>query len=464
MTVAPSNEVPGSVRPADLLRAATVAVTIAWWTVVRVVRSPRRARTAAADGVADAFERLGPTFVKVGQLITSSPGAFPAELVAACRRHLDEVPPVAAAQVRTVIEEDLGRPIAQLFGSFDDRPLSAASIAQVHACTLPDGTEAVVKVQRPGIREPMLRDLRVLYALARVVDRLVRRSRSLNLPGLVGDLHRVTVRELDLRHEANAQTRFRHNLHAFGDNLTATVPEVCAELSGPRVITMERLHGRSIGRYAESHHDPEDRLRTLRRVAKPWIEAVAIHGTFHGDLHGGNVWVLDDDRVAFLDFGIHATLPPGWRQLVADLFRATTFGGGFDQVARSIIAVGAIPADAGSDDEVGAALAALVAPFLGAGIGAIPIGETLGSIVRAFEQFGAKIPDELLLVSKQLMYLEGYTTALAPGHDLLSDQDLFANLRLASNRDEARATSEREAPGAPDPTTAGSDHQPPFAP
>lgn len=444
MATPSSSDTPGAVRPADLLRAAAVAATIAWWTFVRVLRSPRRAKEAAASGIADAFEHLGPTFVKVGQLITSSPGAFPPELVAACRRHLDEVPPVPAAQVRAVIEEDLGRPIAVAFGSFDDRPLSAASIAQVHACTLPDGTEAVVKVQRPGIAEPMLRDLRVLHALARAVDRLVRRSRALNLPGLAADLHRVTVRELDLRHEATAQTTFRRNLHAFGDNLTATVPEVHAAMCGPRVITMERLHGRSIGRYAETHLDPEDRLRTLRRVAKPWIEAVAIHGTFHGDLHGGNVWVLDDDRIAFLDFGIHATLAPGWRRLVADLFRATTFGDGFDQVARSIIAVGAIPADAGTDEEVGAALGALAAPFLGAGIGTIPIGETLGSIVRAFEQFGAKIPDELLLVSKQLLYLEGYTTALAPGHDLLSDRALFANLRRADGCEGKLTTPEPE--------------------
>lgn len=128
-----------------------------------------------------------------------------------------------------------------------------------------------------------------------------------------------------------------------------------------------------------------------------------------------------------MDFGIHAVLPPDWSQLVADLFYATSFDGGFERVARSTIAVGAIPAGAGTDEEVGAALAALASPFMGSGIGDIPIGETLASIVKAFEQFGAKVPDELVLVSK-LLYLEGYTEALAPGHDLIGDRDLFTNL------------------------------------
>lgn len=418
----------GSVRPRDLARALTVAAVLACACAWGAVRTPRRWRRGAADGLAGGFERLGPTFVKIGQLITSSPGAFPPALVAACQRHLDEVRSVPVDEIVAVIEADLGQPVRQLFASFDEVPLSAASIAQVHACRLLDGREAVVKVQRPGIADPMRRDLRVLHALARLVDRVVARTRSLNLPGLVTDLHRVTVRELDFANEAAAQERFGENLHAFGDNEQITVPTVYREWCGSKVLTMERLHGTPIARYAVTHPDPADRVEALRHVAKAWIEAVAVHGTFHGDLHGGNVWVLDDGRVAFLDFGIHATLPPGWSELVANLFYATSFDGGFEALARSTVAVGAIPADAGTEEEVGAALAVLAAPFLGTGIGEVPIGETLASVVKAFEQFGAKVPDELLLVSKQLVYLEGYTKALAPDHDLLGDPTIFVNL------------------------------------
>jgi predicted unusual protein kinase regulating ubiquinone biosynthesis (AarF/ABC1/UbiB family) len=429
--------------PLDLVRAFTIVATLAFRTVGALLRRPTTWRASGADGLADGLERLGPTFVKVGQLIASSPGAFPPDVVAACHRHLDRVRPVPVTHIESVIAADLGRPVAELFSSFDPVPLSAASVAQVHACTLHDGRDAVVKVQRPRIERPMYRDLRVLHALARAIDRSVPRTRSVNLPGLVADLHAVTRRELDFRHEAAAQTTFRTNLHALGDNALVTAPEAYDELCGPRVITMERLRGTAIDRYAVRCDDLEERRAVLQRVAKSWIEAVTVHGLFHGDLHGGNVWVLDDGRVAFLDFGINATLAPEWRELVAAIFYATALDGGFTRLARSTKAVGAIPDDAGTDEEVGERLAILAAPFAGTGIAEIGIGQSLGSIVTAFEQFGAKVPDELLLIAKQLLYLEGYTKVLAPDHDLLSDLDLLTSVfpedvaRLRRSRAEA---------------------------
>src|SRR5262245_33001783 len=180
--VRPAPEALAVIRPeldtfgfAELKRTAVVGAVLGGCVVRRVVRaglrwSRRRGsvrrRHAVADGVVDGFEVLGPMFVKLGQLIASSPGAFPRELADACLRCLDDVPPFPAAEARAIIEADLGRPIAELFSEFDDEPLSAASVAQVHGCVLVDGRPAVVKVQRPDIGRRMIVDLRATLRLA----------------------------------------------------------------------------------------------------------------------------------------------------------------------------------------------------------------------------------------------------------------------------------------------------------
>src|SRR5437660_4226585 len=153
-------------------------------------------------GLVDAFEVLGPTFIKLGQLVASSPGLFPAPLADACLRCLDEVPPFDAATARRLVAEDLGRPPAQVFRSFDDSPLSAASIAQVHACVLPDGREAVIKLQRPNISARMNADLRIMHLLARLLGKTQIGQRT-NVIGVVEHLHPVTNQELNFALEAH---------------------------------------------------------------------------------------------------------------------------------------------------------------------------------------------------------------------------------------------------------------------
>lgn len=422
-------------RPAwvtDLKRAA-VAVAVASSTMAppvarRLLGADRRPwADVFAVAVADSLERLGPTFVKLGQLVTSSPGIFPAPLVEACRRHLYAVRPVPAAAIRAIIADDLGASVSELFASFDDRPLAAASIAQVHACTLPDGQPAVVKVQRPNITDSMLADLRILGRLARLIDRIPA-ARGANLPGIVSDLHDVTVKELDFLHEASVQRRFGEGLHAFGDNALVTVPRIFPEHCGARTITMERLSGTPLDVYAGEKGRTEEGETVLRRILKAWLEAVMVHGPFHGDVHGGNIWVLDDGRAAFLDFGISGELDPDWRQFLASLFLGTAFDQGFAPLAHSAKLVGAIPEAAGTDEEVGDLLAAIITPFLSGGAADVSFGEVLRSLVTAFEQFGAKVPKELVLVAKQLLYLEGYTKALAPDHRLAADPYLLQNI------------------------------------
>jgi predicted unusual protein kinase regulating ubiquinone biosynthesis (AarF/ABC1/UbiB family) len=390
----------------------------------------RRGRTwfdAGSDGAVEGFIRLGPTFVKLGQLIASSPGMFPAPLATACRRCLDEVPPFDPVTVRAMITEDLGRPPAQIFRSFDDQPLSAASIGQVHACVLPDGTEAVVKLQRPRISEQMTTDLRIMHRLAATFQR-TSWGRSANAVAAIRDLHAVTFQELNPAVEAWRQQRFRDGISVFGDNKWITAPEIYWNYCGPRMICMERVSGVPMDDFDTIRARGVDGELVLRRGAKVWAEAVMVHGPFHGDMHAGNIWVLDDGRGCYLDFGIMGELTEEWRQLVKDLFYTCMFDLDFTRVARAYRRVGVFPPDLGTDEEIGARLGMILTPLLSGGMQALNVSDLVMQSVELMKAYDATAPQELMLVAKQLLYIERYTKVLAPDYVLTGDPFIVKNI------------------------------------
>jgi predicted unusual protein kinase regulating ubiquinone biosynthesis (AarF/ABC1/UbiB family) len=462
----PAPPQPGRLRPGDLLRAVTVVWVLALRVgrraglpcldaVVRLLRRRLRrtvgsrpsatapvvdagagappaawwaaAAAAAAEGLVDGFIALGPTFVKIGQLMASAPGVFPAPLARAGERCLDAVPPFPVDQVRQTIEEDLGRPVGEVFSSFEDVPLASASIGQVHGCVLSDGRQAVVKVQRPGIAGRMLADLRIAAVLAAVAERS-EAGRRLNLRGMVRDLYQVTVGELDFVLEAAHQQAFRANIGAFGDNRWVTAPEVYPELCGPRVICMERLFGVPVDDFDVLEARQVDGELLMRRGLKVGLEAVCVHGPFQADTHAGNIWVLDDGRVAFLDFGITGVLEPPWRQMVRDLLRTFMIDGDWARVVRHYKDLGVLQEELGTDEELGAVLAAASEPVLDAGAEAVDLADLFGTQLDLARQLGARLPQELMLVAKQLFYFERYMKILAPEYRLARDLFLIKNI------------------------------------
>ncbi|MFC4603941.1 ABC1 kinase family protein [Rhodococcus kronopolitis] len=424
--------------PAQLWRALVVSAVLTGCVLFAVVARPFTRRTtswadAAAEGVVTAFETLGPTFVKLGQLMASSPGVFPAPLANACLRCLDDVPPVSAEAARSVIEADLGRPVEALFAEFDDTPLAAASVAQVHGCVLPDGREAVIKVQRPGIYHRMLVDLRTAYWGARLLERLSEFFRIANATAIIRDLHRATMTELNSAVEADRQSRFREALWSFGDNRGVTAPEVYWEYCGPHVICMERMHGTPLDRI-----DPDDRDDTqllIRRGVKAWVEAITVHGPFHGDVHAGNLWVLDDGRIAMLDFGIVGELPEAWRGVLRDMFYATLLDGDFSRVARSLRGLGYTTELDASDEEIGVQVGAVLAPVFSNDLGELKLSTLIMALIEIGKLWGVSSPEELVLFGKQLGYFERYATRLAPGWVMGRDLFLFRNVFPEAVRD-----------------------------
>jgi len=416
----------------DVVRLMAVG-WVMFWSVARaltrwVVR--RRGRSlafAASSGLVDAFERLGPTFVKAGQLVTSSPGVFPEPLAEACKRCLDSVPPFPASEVRRVIREDLGRPPAQLFKWFDDEPLASASIAQVHACVLPDGREAVLKVQRPGIRKTMNADLRILYRLARLGERTKLGDR-LQLCAFVTDMYTTANQEIVCALEAHRQSRFRDAIGAFGDNEDVTAPEVYWDYCGPRVICMERMYGVPVDSFEILRERGIDTQTLLRKGIKVSMEAICIHGPFHGDVHAGNIWVLDDGRIAYLDFGLMGELPHAWKKLIIDLFRTALVDNDWARVVRNYKDVGVLDEAIGTDEEVGMRLQMVLQPMLELDTSSVDLGEIFKQQVALAESMGAKAPQELMLVAKQVFYFERYVKGLAPNYRMAQDLFLFKNV------------------------------------
>jgi predicted unusual protein kinase regulating ubiquinone biosynthesis (AarF/ABC1/UbiB family) len=412
----------------DALRLVVVWWTIAWCvTRATVVRRKRSLAGAASEGLVDAFERLGPTFVKAGQLITSSPGVFPAPLAEACKRCLDEVPPFPAEQVRAVVAEDLGRAVDDVFVKFDDAPLASASIAQVHACVLPGGQEAVLKVQRPGVRRTMNSDLRNLYRIAKLAER-TKLGQRLQPTKFVQDMHLVSNQEVNCALEAHRQTRYRAHIDDYGDNPDVTAPEVYWNYCGPRVICMERMYGVPIDSFDAFRARGIDGELLLRKGMKVAFEAMLVHGPFHGDVHAGNIWVLDDGRAAYLDFGLMGELPDRWKSLMIDLLKTVQIDNNWARVVRNYKDVGVLPEDVGTDEEVGARLQMVMEPMFSLAAGSVDLGAVMKQQIDLAESMGAQAPQELMLVSKQVFYFERYVKGLAPDYQMMSDLYLTKNI------------------------------------
>jgi predicted unusual protein kinase regulating ubiquinone biosynthesis (AarF/ABC1/UbiB family)/CBS domain-containing protein len=418
---------------AELFRMVVVYVVLSLAIAKRLagwVLHPRRSTPfdAFSGGSVDGFMKLGPTFVKLGQLIASSPGIFPKPLATACLRCLDDVPPFPGTEAAKMIATDLGRPPARIFKTFDEAPLSAASIGQVHACVLPDGREAVIKLQRPNIRKTMTTDLRIMYRLAKLLDRYAAFARNANVIATVEDLHQVTFQELNPAVEADRQDKFRRNIWAFGDNKMVTAPEIYWNFCGPHMICMERMSGVPMDQFDAIREMGVDGELVLRRGAKTWLEAVMVHGPFHGDMHAGNLWVLDDGRSSYLDFGIMGEMDDTWKGVVKDLFYTIMIDQNWARVAKAYKSVGIMDESMGTDEEIGMRLGMIIGPILASNLGDLNIGELVNMSVQMAEQYGTKAPPELVLFGKQVLYMERYLKGLAPNYRMLNDPYLVKNI------------------------------------
>ena len=259
------------------------------------------ARLGLGPRVRLACEALGPTFVKLGQILSTRPDLIPLDVAQELERLQSRAPADDPATARRIVEEELGGPVEELFVNFHDEPLASASIGQVHRAWLADGRAVVVKVQHPGVEERVEVDFDILEAIAGLLERHDEIARSLQLTAVIREARRSVLGELDFRRELRHLTHFRR---AFADEPGLLLPEPIPERSARRVLTMGYLEGRSVAKIEAAASAGLDRRALALTGAHAFLDMVFRDGVFHADPHPGNVMVLDDGRLALLDFGM----------------------------------------------------------------------------------------------------------------------------------------------------------------
>jgi ubiquinone biosynthesis protein len=270
-----------------------------------------------------AFEELGPTFIKLGQVLATRPDLIPMSLIEELRRLQDRVPPFPAEQARAEIERELGRPIPELFASFSDAPLAAASIAQVHRATLHDGSAVVVKVRRPGLESVIANDLDILNALAAFLEENAPETKQFSPRAIAEEFRRSIWKEIDLTREARNIERFARN---FRGDATVHVLRVHTELSSRAILTLEFIDGIKASDVDSLEAAGIDRRALARRGVEFVVRQIFAHGFFHADPHPGNVFVLRDGRIAPIDMGMMGVLDRDTRDALLELLVGLLLG------------------------------------------------------------------------------------------------------------------------------------------
>jgi ubiquinone biosynthesis protein len=367
------------------------------------------------------LEKLGPTFVKLGQLLSTRADLLPLPYIDALSKLQDDLEPVPTQDVIDVIEADLGARISKLFTSFDREPLASASLGQVHRAVMRDGRTVAVKVQRPHVRERVAEDLEMLADLARFVDEHSEVGKRWEFASIVAQFRDSLARELDYKQEArNLETLARHLQHLD----RVVVPQPIADYTSSRVLTMEYVTGRKVTEVGALRRVELAGSELCEQLFRAYLEQILVHGFFHADPHPGNVFLTDDDRLALIDLGMVAHVSPKLRDQLLKLLVAIANGMG-DEAAEVAWQIGEPLIDF---DREGARreIAALVAWNEGLTVRDLQVGRVVLEITRLCGEHGLRVPPDLAMLGKALLNLDRV------GHVLDPDFDPNASIRRNS--------------------------------
>jgi len=421
-------EVPKLTKPGKVPHLGRMFVVVgrigwavgSWWVRKRVGRfkTTEASRADLSLRLRGAIEALGATYIKLAQIISSGEGLFPAELVDEFKKCRDQVPAEDFDVVKRTIERDLGRPIEEVFQSIERTELAAASIAQVHRATLLDGTEVVIKVQRPDVARLVRTDLKVMAWLAPHLVGRIPVAALANPPALVELFAETIVEELDFRLEASNMVDVAKVLHELGQT-RYVVPRPHPQLVTVRTLVMQRVDGFNFDDVSGMQNAGIDTEDVIRTGMVAFMEGALIHGIFHGDLHGGNLFVLPDGRTALLDFGITARLDDDRRRAFLRLMMTATTNDLVGQMA-ALRDLGALP----HDTDLKAVIHDLrldEAPIDPTTLSGEEMVAEVQRVVKALLSYGARLPKELMLYVKNMVFLDGAIARLAPDLDLLAE-------------------------------------------
>lgn len=359
------------------------------------------------------LEDLGPIYIKFGQILSTRRDLLPDDVAEELIKLQDQVPPFSGQHAREIVERALAGTVEQIFGSFDAEPLASASIAQVHAATLPDGSDVVVKVVRPRIEKAIRKDIELMFTLAHLAQRYSAEARRLRLVEVVQEYEKTIFDELDLMREAANATQLRRN---FQGSEMLYVPEIYWDYCRNNVMVMERIYGTPVDQVTELKRQGVSMALLGERGVEIFFTQVFRDNFFHADMHPGNIFVAPDGRYISVDFGIMGTLTTADQRYLAENLLAF-FHRDYRRVAELHVESGWVPANT-RVEEFEAAIRTVSEPIWEKPIAEISFGHFLLRLFQTARRFDMEIQPQLVLLQKTLLNIEGLGRMLYPELDL----------------------------------------------
>lgn len=376
----------------------------------------------------ETFESLGSTYIKLGQFIASTPSLFPREYVEEFQGCLDQTPTLPFSYIQGVLNEEFeGRNLNEIFSFIDEKPLASASIAQVHAAKLVTGEDVVIKVQKPGVETILYTDLNVLHWATKLLERAVPKIKFASLSEIVDEIKVRMVREVDFIEEAQNLDDFIQYLNVSG-NQAATAPKVYHQFSTRRVLTMQRLYGVSLTDFDVVKKYAKDPTQVLITAMNTWFGSLMLCKSFHADLHAGNLMLLEDGRIGFIDFGIVGQLNPEvWSACMAfmDALQHTNYTAMAENMLKMGMTHQKIDTQVLADDLERLFSGVLLAdPQEILSSNPADLNDIMMDMIGVGERHGIKFPRDFALLFKQMLYFDRFMRVLAPYTDIYADQRL----------------------------------------
>jgi ubiquinone biosynthesis protein len=365
------------------------------------------------------FESLGPAFIKLGQILSGRPDLIPPEFIEEFSKLQDHVPPVPIQEIIPIVENSLGRKLADAYSSFDTEPMATASIAQVHAARTLDGDDVVVKVKKPGVAKQLKQDLEIIELIAQLIETSIPELKTFRPKAVVQEFKRSLIAETDFTREIHNLQNYRRN---FEDMPFLYVPKPFADLSTEDVLTMERLRGVKFSDFEGVRRLGIDTHALLAQGMQAFFKSVMVDGLFHSDPHGGNIFVLPDGRMGLLDFGSVGHLSDSSRRGIVSMFLALLMED-YEWLVQEYVQLS--PAFEGTRtsrtiEVLSAEIYNMFSPYHGRPLKDIPSGKLLMEASSIALRHRVILPSDLVMVFKAIMTLEGMARAHDPNFDLVS--------------------------------------------
>lgn len=388
----------------------------------KITRLERIQRLTLSQRTRLACEELGPTFIKLGQILSIRPDLIPREFAEEFSKLQDEVPPFSFDEVEEQFKKELGKPINELFIEFDKQPVAAASLSQVHKAKLMNGEIAAVKIQRPNIERVIETDMSILFSLVKLIEKRSINGRLFQPIEIIREFSRTIRKELDFVNEGHNIEKFRIN---FRESETVHIPKVHWELTTKKILTMEFIKGVKISKVIGSENSMFDKKIISSRGIDMILKQILVDGFFHGDPHPGNIFIMKNNIIAPIDFGMVGRIEESTMINMAD-FLIAAISNDADKIVRILEDMDIVDSEMDLK-KIKVEISYFIDKYYNVPLKQLEIGKIIEEIMEVMIQHQIKVPNDLVLLTKALVTIEGVGRELDPDFNMVTRAKPFAN-------------------------------------